>query len=115
MVQITVDLPPDGIVLTVDQNKSSKTAAAAKDQINIKPGVDQVVVLSLSNLCSGDLQDGPDFEFAQFYCLLKDPPDYEDRRIPTLYPADKIVVQSPRFGDCFLGAMISAPSPEKSQ
>jgi hypothetical protein len=117
MVQITMPLPPDGVALTLDDNNSS-TKPSASD-ITINPATDRAVVLSFSNLCSANLEAGPDLEFAQFYDVLKNPPDdYNDRRIPRLTtPISRAARQetspltntSPRFGDCFLGAMISAP------
>jgi hypothetical protein len=115
MVQITLNLPTDGVTLTIDKNDSSTPPTANKESIRVRPAGDEVVVLSFSNLCSGDLQRGPDVEFAHLYCVLQQPGPYQDRKIPTLYPAGGVVADSVRFGDCFLGAMISASPTAESQ
>jgi hypothetical protein len=63
------------------------------------------VVLAFSNLCTTSPGGGVDSEFGRFYEVLVDPPDDEDRFIPSLYPPP---IQSIRFmGDCYLAAQIA--------
>jgi hypothetical protein len=101
MVQITVPWPDDFIRLSV-----TSTADATKNGVvTITPGIDKIVVVSFSNLCSAPASTGPDLEFAGFYDLL---PDFSDKSQWKVPQRDTAMLNSmPPFGDCFLGAMIS--------
>ena len=112
MVQITMDLPPEGVKLNVKKRETNehdtiRTLHIVAGPAPIQNKTDPVVVISFSNLCGADVSDGngpyKDEEFATFYKLLVEMP--LDVLIPQL--ADEKTRNIPPFGDCFLGATFS--------
>jgi hypothetical protein len=124
MVQVTRRLPREGVHLTVDSWPSSAAGSDGTRTITVDPLFEPIVVVSFSNLCSGGNEvDFTDAEFAAFYeVLLERPqplyvpklanvsvhwPQPGESRKSTPFTESRRESMLP-FGDCFLGAMISA-------